>query len=117
MPATSAPGGPYCLANSAALSKAACISGSMRGSTVASVIAISLYGCGRAIISSRQVLRQNPGESRMKRITSLVALGLLVGAAPASAKIGSCDEPIVWGTTVSATGVYSTLADRWKEMT
>ena len=53
----------------------------------------------------------------MKRITSLVALGLLVGAAPAAAKIGSCDEPIVWGTTVSSTGVYSTLADRWKEMT
>ena len=53
----------------------------------------------------------------MKRITSLVALGLLVGAAPAAAKIGSCDEPIVWGTTISSTGVYSTLADRWREMT
>ena len=53
----------------------------------------------------------------MKSIVSLACVALLAGAGPAAAKIGSCDEPIVWGTTVSSTGVYSTLAERWKEMT
>lgn len=41
-----------------------------------------------------------------------------VGAAtPASAKLNSCEGPIVLGTTISQTGRFSTLAGRWKQMT
>ena len=36
---------------------------------------------------------------------------------PASAKLGSCDHPITLGTTMSSTGRYSTLAERWRTMT
>jgi branched-chain amino acid transport system substrate-binding protein len=36
---------------------------------------------------------------------------------PASAKLGSCDHPITLGTTMSSTGRYSTLAERWRVMT
>src|SRR5260221_6892346 len=53
----------------------------------------------------------------MIRYTTAVALAAALAAAtPAAAKVGSCDEPIVWGTTVSSTGVYSTFAERWAEM-
>ena len=48
------------------------------------------------------------------------ALGLvaaLLGSGPAAAKIGSCDEPILLGTTISETGPFSTLTDNWKKMT
>ena len=48
------------------------------------------------------------------------ALAALLAAAvtlPATAKLGSCDEPIVLGTTISETGPFSTLADRWRQMT
>jgi branched-chain amino acid transport system substrate-binding protein len=50
---------------------------------------------------------------------------LVAGAAIASlplissqalAKLGSCDEPIVFGTTISESGPFSTLADRWRKM-
>ncbi|OWW22071.1 amino acid ABC transporter substrate-binding protein [Noviherbaspirillum denitrificans] len=41
----------------------------------------------------------------------------LLGGAPANAAIGSCNDPIVLGTTISETGPFSTLADRWRKMT
>ena len=45
------------------------------------------------------------------------ALALTLAAAPASAKLNSCSEPIVLGTTLSETGPFSTLAGRWRTMT
>ena len=54
---------------------------------------------------------------RIRSLTAAAVAAALLGAYPAAAKVGSCDEPIVWGTTISVTGVYSTLADRWREMT
>lgn len=49
-------------------------------------------------------------------------LALAVGAfafvgTPASAKLNSCEGPIVFGTTMSLTGPFSTLADAWGKMT
>ena len=41
----------------------------------------------------------------------------VVAAAPVAAKLNSCDGPIVFGTTVSETGPFSTLADRWRKLT
>ena len=41
----------------------------------------------------------------------------VVTAAPVAAKLNSCDGPIVFGTTVSETGPFSTLADRWRKLT
>ena len=41
----------------------------------------------------------------------------VAAAAPVAAKLNSCDGPIVFGTTVSETGPFSTLADRWRKMT
>ena len=42
---------------------------------------------------------------------------LAVAAAGAHAKVGSCNDPVVLGTTISETGPFSTLADRWRRMT
>jgi branched-chain amino acid transport system substrate-binding protein len=45
---------------------------------------------------------------------------LLIGAViagPAAAKLGSCNDPIVLGTTLSETGPFSTLADKWRKLT
>lgn len=47
----------------------------------------------------------------------LGALALASVTAPAQAKLNSCEGPIVFGTTVSLTGPFSTLADRWGKMT
>ena len=47
---------------------------------------------------------------------ALAALAV-VAAAPVAAKLNSCDGPIVFGTTVSETGPFSTLADRWRKLT
>ena len=41
----------------------------------------------------------------------------LTGADTASAKVGSCTEPVTFGTTISATGPFSVNADRWVKMT
>ena len=41
----------------------------------------------------------------------------LAGADVAGAKIGSCTEPVTFGTTISATGPFSVNADRWVKMT
>lgn len=58
----------------------------------------------------------------MKRVTRLLAvstitLGGASASLPAGATLGSCTEPIVFGTTISETGPFSTLADRWRRMT
>jgi ABC-type branched-subunit amino acid transport system substrate-binding protein len=45
------------------------------------------------------------------------AFTLALAASPASAKINSCSDPIVLGTTLSETGPFSTLAGRWRKMT
>ena len=45
------------------------------------------------------------------------ALATFVLPQPADAKLGSCDDPITLGTTMSSTGRYSTLAERWRDMT
>ncbi len=58
----------------------------------------------------------------MKRLFTSILLAA-VGAAfvavapPASAKLNSCEGPIVLGTTMSQTGRFSPLAGRWKQMT
>ncbi len=49
-------------------------------------------------------------------LATSAVIGLAV-AQPAAAKLGSCDDPIVLGTTLSESGVFSTLADRWRNMT
>jgi len=48
---------------------------------------------------------------------SAAIIGLLTCVETAEAKIGSCDEPILLGTTLSETGPFSTLTDNWKAMT
>lgn len=45
------------------------------------------------------------------------ALAVVTCATSANAKIGSCNDPILLGTTISETGPFSTLTDHWKEMT
>jgi branched-chain amino acid transport system substrate-binding protein len=53
-----------------------------------------------------------------RKIRSLALASLLALSTNfASAKLNSCDEPIVLGTTISETGPFSTLADRWRKMT
>jgi branched-chain amino acid transport system substrate-binding protein len=49
-------------------------------------------------------------------ITAAIGAALITAAAPAAAKVGSCTDPIVWGTTVSSTGPQSTFGERWAEM-
>lgn len=51
------------------------------------------------------------------RALGAFAAALAFYATPASAKLGSCDEPILLGTTISETGPFSTLTDRWRNMT
>ena len=54
----------------------------------------------------------------MKIITLAAAAATsLLASLPATAKLNSCDGPIVFGTTLSETGPFSTLADRWRKMT
>jgi ABC-type branched-subunit amino acid transport system substrate-binding protein len=55
---------------------------------------------------------------KTKLIQKLAGAALArVAAAPVAAKLNSCDGPIVFGTTVSETGPFSTLADRWRKLT
>ena len=52
------------------------------------------------------------------KLTALGLVGCLAAfATPAAAKIGSCADPIVLGTTLSETGPFSTLTDKWRPMT
>lgn len=56
----------------------------------------------------------------MKSIYAAICGGLvaaMAAATPAVAKVGSCTDPIVLGTTISETGPFSTLTDRWRQMT
>ncbi|MDB5821871.1 MAG: periplasmic binding domain protein [Herminiimonas sp.] len=54
---------------------------------------------------------------RWQRLGAAAALlGLAVAAVPASATPGSCTDPIVFGTTISESGPFSTLADHWRKM-
>ena len=56
----------------------------------------------------------------MKRLYGVIAAGALALASavsPAAAKLNSCDGPIVLGTTISVTGINSSLAGSWDKMT
>ncbi len=53
---------------------------------------------------------------RFLMIGALV-LGAAVYAGSAAAKLGSCNDPILLGTTISETGPFSTLADKWRKVT
>src|ERR1700732_627376 len=56
----------------------------------------------------------------MQKMISIAAAGAsawLAGTGDLAAKIGSCDDPIVLGTTISDTGPFSTLTDNWRRMT
>ena len=56
----------------------------------------------------------------MTRMWGAIAVGaaMLAGASsPAAAKLNSCDGPIVLGTTISVTGINSSLAGRWDKLT
>lgn len=36
---------------------------------------------------------------------------------PSYAKVGSCTDPVTFGTTISSTGQYSALSGKWRDMT
>lgn len=48
---------------------------------------------------------------------SLCVLALLAALSAADANEGSCTDPFVFGTTISATGKYAANADRWMRLT
>lgn len=52
----------------------------------------------------------------MLRAVALAA-AVTVAAGPAMAKPGSCTDPITFGTTISSTGRFATLAGTWAKMT
>lgn len=71
-------------------------------------------GVGMTLATSDHI-RQ---ETRMKIIAlAAAAASTVLASLPAAAKLNSCDGPIVFGTTLSETGPFSTLADRWRKMT
>ena len=55
----------------------------------------------------------------MTRSWTAIAIGraAVSAASPTAAKLNSCDGPIVIGTTISVTGINSSLAGRWDKMT
>ncbi len=53
----------------------------------------------------------------VKLVLSVGCVTAFSGADVGLAKIGSCTEPVVFGTTISATGPFSVNADRWVKMT
>ena len=57
--------------------------------------------------------------TRFTRFIPVAALGLASAAfsGAALAKLGSCNDPILLGTTISETGPFSTLADKWRKLT
>ena len=57
--------------------------------------------------------------SRSLRYPIIAALvtGIAAHAGTALAKLGSCNDPILLGTTISETGPFSTLADKWGKLT
>lgn len=56
----------------------------------------------------------SPAKSRAA--IAVAAAATLLGATAAQAKIGSCTDPIVFGTTISQTGVFSTQAAGWAKL-
>ena len=50
-------------------------------------------------------------------IIGALVLGAAAYAGTAAAKLGSCNDPILLGTTISETGPFSTLADKWRKLT
>jgi branched-chain amino acid transport system substrate-binding protein len=54
---------------------------------------------------------------RVDLFAATLGLAALALSLPATAKLNSCNDPIVLGTTISETGVFSTLADAWRRMT
>ena len=50
-------------------------------------------------------------------IVGALVLGVATYAGTAAAKLGSCNDPILLGTTISETGPFSTLADKWRKVT
>ena len=55
----------------------------------------------------------------MRTVGSVIALtaATLMVSTPAVAKPGSCTDPVVFGTTISETGSFSTLTGHWRKMT
>jgi ABC-type branched-subunit amino acid transport system substrate-binding protein len=57
----------------------------------------------------------------MSRLNCALGAGIVAAilgiVSPAAAKIGSCIDSIVLGTTISETGPFSTLTDNWRQMT
>ena len=55
---------------------------------------------------------------KKRTLSAIVAIGLVALISPeARAKIGSCTDPILLGTTISETGPFSTLTTGWRAMT
>lgn len=46
-----------------------------------------------------------------------IAATMFAAMTPASAKLGSCTDPVVFGTTISESGPFSTLTANWRKMT
>ena len=57
------------------------------------------------------------GRSLRLPIIGALVVGAAVFAGPASGKLNSCNDPILLGTTISETGPFSTLADKWRKVT
>ena len=55
--------------------------------------------------------------SLRRPLVGALCAAALAFAIPASAKLGSCSDPILLGTTISETGPFSTLADKWRKVT
>ncbi len=56
----------------------------------------------------------------MNRLTSAAiaaTAALIWSSTPAGAKPGSCSDPVVFGTTLSATGDLAGFAEKWRDMT
>ena len=51
-----------------------------------------------------------------KFVGAAVISSIAFASSQAIAKVGSCDDPILLGTTISESGPFSTLADRWRKM-
>lgn len=46
-----------------------------------------------------------------------IVLAAFATSVPANAKLGSCIDPVVFGTTISESGPFSTLTSNWRKMT
>jgi ABC-type branched-subunit amino acid transport system substrate-binding protein len=55
--------------------------------------------------------------NRRQFTAAVISSPLAVLSSKVMAKVGSCDGPITFGTTISESGPLSTLSDRWRKMT